>query len=228
MKPGQFWHLTKRATLHAGNLIVVQPEEQQRRGQSRERIFTYRSDVVVPQIQPHQVWQARKRVFRYVVDLVEDEGQRVQLFQFGEQIGGELYKVAVQVQSYQFIQTFERFSPDHGYLVTQTEAELGRRQIFERPLPDGEQIHVVYIQPLLEFLLGDVHQCAFPLAHLVTGYLLALQGLLLALGDRQQEQKNEGEDGARRSFDHLDRRPSFFTRQHSVSLAETALFDEFI
>lgn len=55
MKPGQFWHLTKRATLHAGNLIVVQPEEQQRRGQSRERIFTYRSDVVVPQIQPHQV-----------------------------------------------------------------------------------------------------------------------------------------------------------------------------
>lgn len=118
--------------------------------------------------------------------------------------------------------------PTTDIFVTQTEAELGRRQIFERPLPDGEQIHVVYIQPLLEFLLGDVHQCAFPLAHLVTGYLLALQGLLLALGDRQQEQKNEGEDGARRSFDHLDRRPSFFTRQHSVSLAETALFDEFI
>lgn len=31
MKAGQLWHLAKRATLYAGNLIVVQPEEQQRR-----------------------------------------------------------------------------------------------------------------------------------------------------------------------------------------------------
>lgn len=42
--------------------------------------------MVVAQIQPHQVGQIRKRVPGYVVDPVEDEGQRVQLFQLGEQI----------------------------------------------------------------------------------------------------------------------------------------------